>query len=164
MADGCGLYGPYFNCVDDTSTDPGYQAMTYEEFGTNTLCVSSTLSTQILFSNLLSRCYPYVCGTSSIIFTIGSYTITCLSSEAGVMKSLSALTGYLTCPIYNNFCIESRKTCKNWCSQNGYCIDGVCNCYTGYSGPDCSQTICSASTYFDSSSNTCLATCSPGTY
>jgi hypothetical protein len=29
MADGCGIYGPYFNCVDDASTDPGYQAVTY---------------------------------------------------------------------------------------------------------------------------------------
>jgi hypothetical protein len=107
MSDGCGLYGPYFNCVDDTSTDPGYQALTYEQFGTNTLCVASTLSTQLLLSNsnLLSRCYPYVCDTSSIVFTIGSYSITCLSSQAGVMKTLSALTGYLTCPDYNDFCV-----------------------------------------------------------
>lgn len=28
MADGCGLYGPYFNCVDPDSQNDGYQSYT----------------------------------------------------------------------------------------------------------------------------------------
>lgn len=29
MADGCGLYGPYFDCVDPDSSDDGYKSYTY---------------------------------------------------------------------------------------------------------------------------------------
>jgi hypothetical protein len=29
MADGCGLYGPYFNCVDPASQNEGYQSYTF---------------------------------------------------------------------------------------------------------------------------------------
>lgn len=28
MADGCGLYGPYFNCIDPASQNDGYQSYT----------------------------------------------------------------------------------------------------------------------------------------
>jgi len=164
MADSCGLYGPYFNCVDPTSVDTGYQSYTSEVFGTNSFCVASTLGSVTLPSNLQSRCYPYVCGTSNIIFTIGSYTITCLSSEGGVQKTLSAQAGYLTCPVFADFCTLSRKTCTGWCNQNGFCMNGVCNCNSGYSGADCSQTSCNSSSYYSSSSSSCVLNCPSGTY
>ncbi len=36
----------------------------------------------VLGSVLVSRCYPYVCNTNNntIVFTIGTYTVTCLSN------------------------------------------------------------------------------------
>lgn len=102
MSDSCGVYGPYFSCVDPTSSDPGYQSYTSEQYGTNSFCVLSTLGTVALSSTMQSRCYPYVCNstTSSITFTIGSYTMTCLSTEAGVAKMAGSLFGTLTCPSY----------------------------------------------------------------
>lgn len=117
-----------------------------------------------LSSTLTSRCYPYVCSSSSIVFSIGSYSITCLSSESGVQKTLSAMTGSLVCPIFSEFCSVTRKTCVSWCSQNGYCMGGVCNCLPGYYGVDCSQTMCSSGTYYDSTSSSCVTVCPSGYY
>lgn len=81
MADGCGLFGPIFNCVDPASVNDGYQSYTKETYGTDSFCIVSTLGTVALPSNVQSRCYPYVCNTASITFTIGTNTITCLSTE-----------------------------------------------------------------------------------
>jgi hypothetical protein len=164
MSDYCGLYFPYFNCVDPTSSDQGYQPYTYEAYATNSFCVTSTLGTVNIPSTMQSRCYPYVCGTSSIIFTIGSYSITCLSTEKGMTKTLSALTGSLTCPKFNEFCTISRKTCTNWCSQNGFCTDGICNCMASNFGSDCSITSCTSGQFYNPLSGTCVTSCPSATY
>lgn len=164
MADSCGIYGPYTNCIDPATTDSGYASYTQEQYATNSYCVGSTLGTVALPSTLTSRCYPYTCGTDSIVFTVGTYSITCLSSEAGTTKTLSAMTGDLTCPIFADFCTNTRKTCKNWCSQNGYCMAGICNCLPGYYGVDCSITICSVGTYYDSTTSSCVTVCPSGYY
>ena len=114
---------------------------------------------------LQSRCYPYVCNTDNIVFTIGTYTITCLASEAGTQKTRSGLVGRLVCPEYTAFCTVSRKTCANFCNQNGYCMGGICNCYTGYYGSDCNQTICANNTeYYNPVSGTCGTSCPSGYY
>jgi hypothetical protein len=80
MSDSCPIYAPYFSCVDPDSSDPGYQPYTYEAYSTSSFCVYSTLGRLTIPPTMTSRCYPYVCGTSSIVFTIGSYSITCLNS------------------------------------------------------------------------------------
>lgn len=148
MTDGCGIYGPYSPCVDPTLTD-SYSSYTREAFGTNSFCVQSSLGTVALPNTLTSRCYPYTCTTNSIVFTIGSNTITCLSSEGPAQKTLSSMTGSLTCPDFDDFCKDTRKTCENWCSQNGYCMGGVCNCLSGFYGKDCSKTFCTPGQYYD---------------
>lgn len=101
MSDSCAIYAPYFSCVDPSSVDPGYQPYTYEAYSTNSFCVYSTLGKITIPPSLSSRCYPFTCSTTSIVFTIGSYSITCLSTEKGVKKTLSALKGELTCPDFN---------------------------------------------------------------
>ena len=159
MADGCGIYGPYISCVDPSTTDNGYASYTQEQYATNSFCISSTLGTVALASSLTSRCYPYSCSTNSITFNIGTYTITCLSTEAGASKTLSAMTGSLTCPNFAAFCTDTRKTCSKWCSQNGFCMGGVCNCLPGYYGSDCSKTMCTSSTYYDPTTSTCVTVC-----
>ncbi len=149
MSDGCGIYVEYSSgasCVDSTTVDPNnYQTYSYQVYSTNSFCVNCNLGTITLPSSLQSRCYPYVCNNNNITFTIGPYSITCLSNEGGVQKSLSALTGKLTCPVFSDFCTNSRKTCPNFCNQNGYCADGVCNCNTGFFGSTCTITSCAAS-------------------
>lgn len=62
----------------------------------------------------------------------------------------------------------SRKLCKNWCSQNGFCTRGICNCNPGYSGEDCSSNICSVGQYYIATNNSCVSgaslNCPDGTY
>lgn len=116
-------------------------------------------------STVQSRCYPYVCNPNNITFTIGTNKITCLSTEnATTQKTISAFTGYLACPDYNQFCVRSRKTCPNWCSKNGYCMGGICNCITGYYGDDCSKTTCTTGLYYNPLSGTCVSICPNGYY
>jgi hypothetical protein len=74
------------------------------------------------------------------------------------------MNGYLNCPIFTSFCTVSQKTCTNFCNQNGYCMGGVCNCNTGYSGSTCTQTICTAGQYYDPIGGTCGANCPSGYY
>lgn len=164
MADGCGLYGPYFHCVDPNSQNDGYQSYTSEVYGTSSFCVLSTLGSVALPSTVRSRCYPYTCNANNITFTVGTNTITCGSGETGVQKTISAFTGYLQCPDFAQFCTNSRKTCPSWCSQNGYCMGGICNCYTGYYGDDCSKTICTSGLFYSSVSGTCVSVCPSGYY
>ena len=111
-----------------------------------------------------SRCYPYVCGTSNITITIGPYSVECLSNEGGTVKTLSGMTGKLTCPDFAQFCTVSRKMCTNFCNQNGFCMGGVCNCLPNYFGNDCSKTTCTAGQFYSPSTNTCVTNCPSGYY
>jgi hypothetical protein len=158
------MFGEYSSCIDANTQPTSYDTYTYEAYGYNSFCARSTLGSVVVPAELMSRCYPYVCNTDNIVFTIGTYSITCLSTEAGVQKTLSALYGYLTCPSFTAFCTMSRKTCPNFCNQNGYCMQGICNCYTGYSGADCLQTSCTAGQYYNPVTSTCGANCNPGYY
>ena len=132
MADGCGLFAEYFYCVDPDESDDGYKAFTLEDYTTNSFCVKSTLATVSISNTYRSRCYPFVCDydAESIAFTVGAYTVYCLSNEQGTNKTVSELAGSLECPIFSDFCTNSRKICPNWCSQHGFCTRGVCNCYS----------------------------------
>lgn len=75
-------------------------------------------------------------------------------------KTLGSLNGYIECPIFEDFCVNSRKICKNWCSQRGFCMRGICNCLPGFSGEDCSKPTCLSTQYYNTVSNTCGASCS----
>jgi hypothetical protein len=168
MADGCGMWLDYHYCVDPDQSDDGLQSVTIEVYGTESFCVISTFGTSSFSSNSKSRCYEYTCdytsGSEYIQFKIATYTVNCLKTEEGVQKTNSALAGYLECPNFDDFCVDSRKTCKNWCSQNGFCTQGICNCYTGFSGEDCSVTICSTTTFYNPADGTCIASCPTKTY
>lgn len=81
MADGCGIYGEYFSCIDPDSIDTGnYKPYSLEIWGSSSFCIASTMGNDVLPSKLQSRCYPYVCNTNSITFTVGTFTTTCLSN------------------------------------------------------------------------------------
>lgn len=164
MADGCNIMGGYFHCVDPAQSDDGYKSYTLEKYDTNSFCIQSTLANVGITDKYRGRCYPYQCKTASIDFYIDSNTITCLNTDEGVQKTLGTLSGYLQCPKFTDFCTQSRKICSKWCSQNGYCTRGICNCLPGYYGADCSRTICTTGQYFDETTSTCVSACPSGTY
>ena len=81
MADGCGIYGQYFDCVDPASVDTTpYQSYTFDVYGTDSFCIESNTGSVAVPSVYQSRCYPFVCNSNSITFTIGTFSVTCLSS------------------------------------------------------------------------------------
>ena len=71
--------------------------------------------------------------------------------------------------MFEDFCTDSRRFCPNWCSQNGFCTRGICNCYADetviYSGEDCSISACaSLSDFYDPQTGLCSPSCNTGYY
>ena len=132
MADGCGMFKEYFHCVDPASVGDFYRTYTLERFGTNSFCFKGTIANAGIANTYRSRCYPYVCNytTTTITFTIETFTVNCFSNEQGSNKRVTGMQGNVECPIFSDFCVQSRKICPNWCSGNGFCTRGVCNCYS----------------------------------
>lgn len=59
-----------------------------------------------------------------------------------VIKSIEGVDRYWGCDCHDGFSglACSHFTCPAHCSWNGECLDkGVCACYPGYTGADCSQ-------------------------
>lgn len=98
LADGCGVFFPYQNCVDPATSDDGYKSYTLEKYQTDSFCVESTFA-NVAVSNLYrGRCYPYVCSDNRIDFTVGTNIVTCSynpTNEAGTQKTIASLNGYL---------------------------------------------------------------------
>ncbi|XP_077576103.1 teneurin-3 isoform X2 [Stigmatopora nigra] len=43
---------------------------------------------------------------------------------------------------YNTLAIESVMECPQSCHGNGDCLSGICHCFPGFLGPDCSRSYC----------------------
>uniref|UniRef100_A0A3Q2X6R3 Teneurin N-terminal domain-containing protein n=1 Tax=Haplochromis burtoni TaxID=8153 RepID=A0A3Q2X6R3_HAPBU len=43
---------------------------------------------------------------------------------------------------YNTIIIESIMECPHNCHGNGECLSGICHCFPGFLGPDCSRASC----------------------
>ncbi|XP_061686583.1 teneurin-3 isoform X6 [Syngnathoides biaculeatus] len=43
---------------------------------------------------------------------------------------------------YNTFSIDSIMECPQNCHGNGDCLSGICHCFPGFVGPDCSRASC----------------------
>lgn len=75
--------------------------------------------------------------------------------------------GSITCPNIKRFCKNQRLLCPNWCSNNGFCTNGVCNCKEGYAGTDCSLTSCVTASYiYNTAETACIdpTTCTGAFY
>lgn len=66
----------------------------------------------------------------------------------------------VTSLIKNNSTLNSTdKPCKNDCSNNGYCLEGVCICLSNFVGDDCSLIYDKQSNTTISTNMTCLNNC-----
>ncbi len=66
------------------------------------------------------------------------------------------MVGTITCPNIKRFCKNQRLLCPNFCSNNGFCTNGICNCKAGMAGKDCSKTECSNSQIYSTDESSCI--------
>jgi proprotein convertase subtilisin/kexin type 5 len=164
LADSCLMTIESISCVNpsDFSKDGTY-SYTQESYSASSQCFVSSAAT-VSIPGLNARCYEYNCSSDNtqILIKIGSNTYTC--TTAGTTFVVSGMSGSVTCPSPTDFCTNRRIFCPDFCSGNGYCMGGICNCKTGFAGASCSITSCSSTQYYHSVSGTCVGTCPSGTF
>lgn len=109
-----------------------------EVIGPNSRCFSSTL---VLVGNKspseYAACYSVKgCNSTGAVVTVGSVDVFC--SFLGGNVKVNGYNGVLSCPVGNLLC--SDVPCLNLCFGQGKCVSGLCQCFPGFSGPDCSVT------------------------
>ena len=108
-----------------------------EVIGDTSRCFVSTLRLSSYGSIAApnAACYPVIaCSSTAATVLVGIVQVVC--PFTGGSFSVAGYTGTLTCPSSNALC--SDTPCKNGCYGSGRCVLGVCQCYSGYSGNDCS--------------------------
>ncbi|EAR98414.2 leishmanolysin family protein (macronuclear) [Tetrahymena thermophila SB210] len=109
-------------------------------FGSNSRCFMSSLSDISGTVKEQGLCYNYTCNNANqVIIQVGNNTVTC--SQNNQIVTSPKMNGSLKCPEkLDQFC-NYKKVCPNFCSSNGYCVNGICKCIAGFKGVDCSKTI-----------------------
>ncbi|EGR33904.1 leishmanolysin family protein, putative [Ichthyophthirius multifiliis] len=192
-ADQCKIVQPE---IEDLCTNPNAiqddEDLEMEEdklsdYSTQSKCFQSTAvkSSSMYEYDVSVRCHQYKCSSDSseisIIFPDIQLQVLCGTGDQGKQKDIDKTRkkakGKITCPSdYNRFCNNSR-TCPNFCSQKGVCVNGHCICQSGYGGENC-ITKCSGlfidgkciqqgscpSGKFKNPDNTCKSDCPQGLY
>ena len=87
-----------------------------------------------------SACYPVIaCSSSSASVQIGTQILEC--PFTGGTFTVPGYTGTITCPASSILCDD--VPCKNFCYSRGKCVKGICSCFKGFGGDDCSA-VCSS--------------------
>ncbi|EGR26888.1 leishmanolysin family protein, putative [Ichthyophthirius multifiliis] len=127
----------------DTSSDLNTQQsqLAYGiKFGINSKCFNVTLLNKkfVPSNKLQGKCYQHYCQHNSqqLIIQVGNQKVICTKNQA--QMQVDGYNGYIQCPEnIQEFC-NFKKFCPNYCSANGYCLKGQCNCDKGFYGSDCS--------------------------
>ena len=137
--DYCPYYKPLPNgsCRGDyinNQTDP----ITGEVTGPSSRCFVSSLTdaNSCPIANN-AACYQLInCNdTTGATVKVGAQFVICPLN--GGFISVPGYNGNLTCPTYSVLCGDIP--CPNGCYSAGRCIKGVCACFSGFSGVDCSE-------------------------
>jgi len=141
ISDGCRYYSPDddYDCENPDGEDyarlPNLQV--YGR-GAGSKCFSGTLNTRSSSSST-SFCFRYSCSGSGsgteLDVQVGSKTITCTKEGP---KTVAGYSGSINCPDPETFCTTiGKKYCPRNCMGRGSCVNGKCQCRSGYSGVDC---------------------------
>jgi len=142
IADGCRFYYPDddYNCENPDAADysrlPSLQVFGRES---GSKCFSGTLNTRQSTNGATSFCFKYNCieneSSTQLEVQVGNTKVTC--TQEGT-KSMDGYYGTINCPDPVTFCSTiGKKTCPLNCAGRGTCVDGACQCDSGYKGIDC---------------------------
>lgn len=120
--------------------DSGIQKYLGEQYGPNSRCLlwTATSSTGTVFPR--PKCQQVRCNNNGTLTIIYNSTLNLLCQFSGQLIRVPPESYLLNCPDINDFCTEYRARCPNDCMNRGICLDGgICSCFDGFSGTDCSQ-------------------------
>ncbi|CAG9330373.1 unnamed protein product [Blepharisma stoltei] len=106
-----------------------------EQSGDSSRCLEGTYVNKLSnFSiNYHAGCHKITCQGSIATVHIGQEVIYCTPS--GGLQTIRGYNGVIKCPPSDILC--RNLPCINGCSGRGLCVDGSCNCDSGYSGNSC---------------------------
>ena len=112
-----------------------------EVIGPNSRCFESTLAlSPQSFSSGYAACYEVKeCNSTGATVIVGTEKVFC--PFTGGKLPVKGYNGFLNCPSSSVLCGE--VPCINMCYGQGKCINGTCQCFSGYGGSDCSI-VCSS--------------------
>ncbi|CAG9318551.1 unnamed protein product [Blepharisma stoltei] len=157
FADYCPYMYAYSNkhCRETTAmSQPLYYG---EKVGFSSRCIESTLlnKTNVYHGAMQGICYEVLsCTSTYAVIQVGSETTKCPFSGGNV--TVDGYNGVLICPDSNILCREAP--CLHACRGQGKCVDGVCNCNSGFGGDDC-EVICNARCLTCTSDGASCASC-----
>jgi len=141
ISDGAKYYSPNedYDCENDDGEDYA-RLPDLQVYGRSagSKCFTGTLNTRSS-SSTTSFCFKYSCSGSGsnteVEVQVGSKTITCTSEG---QKTIDGYYGSVNCPDPLTFCnTVGKKYCPRNCMGRGSCVNGKCQCKSGYSGIDC---------------------------
>ncbi|KAL2649366.1 hypothetical protein R1flu_017494 [Riccia fluitans] len=148
LADYCAYFVAYSDgSCTDTNRARSPDRMLGETRGEDSRCMLSSLVRTGFVRGTLTQgngCYQHRCTNDSLEVAVDGIWKVC-PEEGGVVQ-YSGFNGELMCPPYHELCNKVAPKlpgeCPNACNLNGECVSGLCKCFIGYSGDDCSNRDC----------------------
>jgi len=107
--------------------------------GAGSKCFTGDLNTRKSTNGRTSFCFKYTCSGSGsstqVQIQVGKNKITCTKEE---QRTIDGYYGTVDCPDPQTFCNgPGKKYCPRNCMGRGTCVDGKCQCRSGFAGVDC---------------------------
>jgi len=157
LMDNCAYTRPYLNTVCTNSSQLPLSAIAWgQNHGPQSRCLEHDTSAVFIRESVgvlkppALGCYDMVCdwlGSAVFLKLFGNY-VKCPAGELLQLENvdgLDFLSGSVgPCPEPESLC--PGLSCRDGCNLNGRCVDGVCECYLGFSGELCSVNTCNDET------------------